>query len=107
MPTINPFNDVESQSLPYPTGIAGQSDLRSIAALEVGTGARSFKGDGSGIWMGANKFEDAPFKVNMQGQLIASGTNGAITVNNVDGRIEFYDAAGIMIGVIGYAQGLF
>jgi len=107
MPIINPFNDIESQSLPHPTNLAGLDDLRSVAALEVGTGARSFKGDGSGIWMGANKFEDAPFKVNMQGQLIASGTNGAITLNNVDGRIEFYDAAGIMIGIIGYAQGLF
>lgn len=71
MPVINPFDDVKVRPLPRQEGIAGFDDFRRIAAIEVGTGDIAFKADQSGIWLGGNKFADAPFSVNMAGQLAA------------------------------------
>jgi len=72
MPIINAFNDVKRKPFPQPEGIGGFDDLRSIAALQVGAGNRAFKSDESGIWLGAHKWADAPFKVDMQGNLVAT-----------------------------------
>jgi len=83
---INAFNDIPAKALPQPQGIGGLTDLRSVAALQVGSGSKAFKSDDSGIWLGAKKFADAPFSVTMAGVVTASGfivTGGAATdVNN-------------------------
>ena len=99
---INPFNDIESQSLPSIDSLAGQDDLRSVAALEVGTGARSFKGDSSGIWMGADKFADAPFKVDMDGNIYIESADGKLVIDADNNRIVIYDASGIPRVLLGY-----
>ena len=69
---INAFNNIPSKPLPQPEGVAGMGNLTNTAAIQIGTGIRSFKGDSSGIWLGANTFANAPFSVDMQGNLIAS-----------------------------------
>ena len=75
MSIINPFNDVERKQLPSQNNIAGQDNLSSVSSIAVGVGSQAFKGDSSGIWLGANKFEDAPFSVNMAGHVIATSAD--------------------------------
>ncbi len=72
MPVIEAFNDIVSKPFPRLEGLAGMADLRDVAAIQVGVGARAFKGDESGIWLGANKWADAPFRVDMNGNMVAS-----------------------------------
>ncbi len=72
MPIIQAFNNIKRKPLPQTRGIGGFDDLRSIMALQVGVGNRAFKSDESGIWLGAHKWADAPFRVNMQGDMVAS-----------------------------------
>ncbi len=63
--------NIPQKSLPQPDDLRGFDDLRRTSALEVGTGGRAFKADESGIWLGGNKFTDAPFSVDMEGALAA------------------------------------
>lgn len=50
-------------------------DLTNTAALQIGSGSRVFRGDQSGIWLGAAKFIDAPFSVDMDGNLVATSAD--------------------------------
>lgn len=48
----------------------------SGGALQVGgLGARAFRVDDSGIWLGAQEFADAPFSVDMAGNVVASSAD--------------------------------
>jgi len=69
---IDAFNNVPNKPLPQSEGVAGMGNLTNTAAIQIGIGNRAFKADQSGIWLGANTFADAPFSVDMQGNLIAS-----------------------------------
>ena len=122
------FNDITAKKLPRTQGIGGLSDLRSIAALQVGVGSRAVKSDESGLWLGANKFVDAPFSVDMQGNLVASsatfsayiskaGTSQALTgdfnlndanvkIDGANKRILINDGTNDRI-LIGYQSGGF
>lgn len=118
------FNDVKRVPLPFETGqVKGQANLSNLGALNIGHGAQGFRADQSGIWLGAEKFADAPFSVDMAGNLIASsatfgqyisktGTSqvlsGDFTLNDnnvkVDGvnkRITIGDGSNTLI-LIGY-----
>ena len=67
------FNDIERKDLPEkPEGIGGAQYLDNLSALQIGFGSKVFRGDRSGIWLGAEKFADAPFSVDMLGNVIAS-----------------------------------
>jgi hypothetical protein len=72
MADINPFNDIADNGIQTSTDFYGQDLLDNVAAIKVGAGARAFKADESGIWLGANKFEDAPFSVDLDGNVIAT-----------------------------------
>ena len=48
------------------------SNLTNIQTLQAGAGSRVMRADEDGLWLGAEKFVDAPFKVDMSGNLIAS-----------------------------------
>lgn len=50
--------------------------LGGITELEVGTGQNSFKLNREGLWMGADRYEDAPFKVDMDGNVTLSPSLG-------------------------------
>jgi len=66
----NVFVDVKSREFtPEQAGGLGFSNLGS---MQIGEGSQVFRGDRSGIWLGANTFADAPFSVDMQGNLIST-----------------------------------
>ena len=50
----------------------GSTLLPNLQELQIGAGNQAFKADSSGIWLGANKFKDAPFSVDMNGNIVAS-----------------------------------
>lgn len=52
-------------------------DTLNVAAMNVGFGDTCFKSDDQGIWLGADRFTTAPFRVTMAGALTA--TSATIT----------------------------
>jgi len=107
------FIDIEDRGLPIPQGLKGQQYLDKVQAMQIGSGAKVFRGDESGIWLGAKKFADAPFSVDMLGNVVASsgafgqyisktGTaqnmtgsinvaNNRVLIDGVNGRIVVHD----------------
>lgn len=75
MPIIQAFNDIEKRDLPVKEGIAGSDVLDNILSMQVGNGSQVFRSDQSGIWLGASKFADAPFSVDMEGNLVATSAD--------------------------------
>lgn len=70
------FNDVKNKSITASSDVVNTSLLDNITSMKIGTGAQCFKADQySGIWLGANKFADAPFSVDLDGNVIASTLN--------------------------------
>lgn len=70
---IDAFNDIELIPLPQKEGkIAGMDYLDRVNAMQVGQGSKVLRVDESGIWLGAKKFANAPFSVDMLGNVIAS-----------------------------------
>lgn len=47
----------------------------NVGGISIGSGSKSFRADSSGIWMGADKWEEAPFRVDMNGNMTASSAN--------------------------------
>lgn len=69
---INPFNDVKEVAITSPSSdYFGKQIFDNLTSLKIGDGALAFKADESGIWLGGNKFADAPFSVDMAGNIIA------------------------------------
>lgn len=68
------FNDVPNVDPSDPTGgvVAGSMIADNLTSLQVGAGTKIFRGDASGIWLGAIKWANAPFRVDMSGNLYAS-----------------------------------
>jgi hypothetical protein len=67
------FNDVKNKSITASSDVVNTSLLDNITSMKIGTGAQCFKADQySGIWLGANKFADAPFSVDLDGNVIAN-----------------------------------
>lgn len=67
---VDAYNNVPDVSLNE--NVTYGKDTLNVAAMNVGFGDTSFKSDDQGIWLGANFFEDAPFKVTMAGALTAT-----------------------------------
>jgi len=99
----SPFTDVKSKPLFTDQGkINGSSYLKDLRKLSVGVGGEAVKADRSGLWAGANRFADAPFKINMLGQLFAQSTGGQIQIDTPNNRIVIYDASGVPRILIGF-----
>ena len=62
---IEAFKDVKESSVDLIDSllINGELNLSNIGAMQIGSGDKVFRGDQSGIWLGAAKFADAPFSV--------------------------------------------
>ena len=82
MDTLDVFNDVTEGTLPTKTAdsVAGNSYLSNLAGMQIGSGNQVFHGDGSGIWLGASKFVDAPFSVDMDGNISSKSATGVAGV---------------------------
>ena len=68
-----------------------QTDLdnynQDLAYLQVGSGEKVIRSDQSGLWAGGGKFAQAPFRVNMQGGVVASDAKFVGTVQGSSGYI--------------------
>lgn len=65
----------EFYNIPYkapPRSENGQSMLDNVAQLQVGFGNRVLRSDRSGFWLGDAKFNNAPFRVDHEGNAIAN-----------------------------------
>lgn len=83
----DPFTEVEDKPYTPATGsVNGLTVLNNLLSLQLGSGASMFGADSSGIWLGAEKFEDAPFKVDMNGNLYFKSANGQMIFDNANNR---------------------
>jgi len=64
------FIDVEERGIE--TEVADGNQAINTGSVAIGQGSKVFRGDQSGIWLGASLFADAPFSVDMEGNLVAS-----------------------------------
>jgi hypothetical protein len=80
MTTLNPFSDVKDVNLPS-LGDVGQTTSPNVASIQIGKGDVSFKADQSGIWLGANKFTNAPFSVDMLGTMALKNIDGDLILS--------------------------
>ena len=72
MAEINPYIAIPEQA-----DFISESDLDNgifdnVNSFQIGYGERVMRADSSGLWMGAEKFVDAPFSVDMEGNMIAT-----------------------------------
>lgn len=69
-------------------------------SITIGSGNNVFRADTQGIWAGNGNFSNAPFRVNMQGQLVANNAqiSGSITSSTITGGTII--GAGIIGGYI-------
>ena len=98
------FNFVENKPLSDVTGkVNGLDYLGRVAGMSVGEGSKTMKADESGLWLGALRFADARFSVDMDGNLtISSATSGArITISASNKNIIVNDGTNDRV-IIGY-----
>jgi hypothetical protein len=94
---INPFIDNIGIQV-EPVDNYGGVSLQNLMDLQIGAGAQAFKADSSGIWLGADRFVDARFSVDMNGNLrITNGAQSSLLTAEV---IVFY-ASGLANIIIG------
>lgn len=75
MADTNYFKDQDIKDLPLPDGTEsrfGSDFLNATKQFQVGIGSQVLRADQSGLWLGAATFADAPFSVDMQGNVIAT-----------------------------------
>ena len=91
--TINPFTNIPYLELPTPDDKkAGSSFISDVRELQVGQGgAEVFRADRQGIWLGAETFAAAPFKVGMNGVPVVPG----LVVGTNVGLGTAQDSAGV------------
>lgn len=65
---------------------ADGTDHINVAAANVGDGARALKIDQSGLWLGAEKWADAPFRVDMAGNATMSSISLSGYVEDTGGQ---------------------
>ena len=63
--------------------------FKNLKELKIGAGSTQFKADGNGIHLGAEKFEDATFSVDMQG---SGKFTGQVTITGGSGIANLTDA---------------
>lgn len=73
---VNPFTDVPYTPLPQPVNQT-QQVFSDVQTLNVGNGNTVLRADKSGLWLGAERFIDAPFSVDMLGNAIVNSLTAA------------------------------
>lgn len=68
--------------------------FNTLEELSVGKGTKAFKADPSGLWLGGNLFSEAPFRVDMLGNVVANsilinGLGGDIIAGAINGDGDF------------------
>ena len=89
--TIDPFFNVPKRGLPVNDEI---KSLSKVQQIQAGSGSRAFKADSQGIWLGSNKYEDAVFRVGMDGTIYIKSTSGGyILIDGPNQRLIVNDGA--------------
>ena len=92
--------------MPYnPTPVTDY--IKDLRKLSVGVGSEAVKADRSGLWAGGNKFADAPFSIDMQGNMYSRSPSGNMVRDTVNVRDIIYDENGIPVILIGRHVGRF
>jgi len=83
---------------------ASDGEIGRFKEATFGEGINSFRADSQGIWLGAETFGAAPFRIDMQGNmyLISQVTSGYIMIDAENSRIIVNDGKNDLI-VIGDA----
>lgn len=79
----------------------GKQLLKLLWSLLIGGGTTVFGADISGIWLGAKRWVDAPFRVDMNGNLTATSVNisgGSVSGITISDYLAL--AGGTMLGFI-------
>jgi hypothetical protein len=61
----------------------GQTSLDNLATMQIGFGEKAFHADASGIWLGAVKFNDAPLRADMTGNLHLENADITLSKNGI------------------------
>lgn len=71
------FNDIEPLIQPLKEGVAAGSEyLQNVSSLKAGSGNQVFRFDAnSGMWLGGKTFAEAPFSVDMEGNMFGSSVD--------------------------------
>ena len=78
---IDPYQNYEMVPQEPANGTYGNELLNSVKSLQVGFGAKVLRVDRDGLWLGAETFATAPFKVDMLGNITATSlSSGYIPV---------------------------
>lgn len=64
------FKDIETYSSPEIP--EGYQSFEKAKTMQIGFGSKVFRGDRRGIWLGAEEPADAPFWVDMEGNMVAT-----------------------------------
>ena len=75
---INPFTDI-----PSVVREDAPPRLENLTSMSVGVGARAFRVDKNGMWMGAEKWSDANVRIDMDGNAYIAGVF-SMTLNDLD-----------------------
>src|SRR3990172_3859442 len=108
---VDPFPETpESKpiSLEIINGLISSSTqfLRNVKELAVGFGEDVFRVDRQGICLGAAKFEDGPFRVNMQGDLVAASAIITGTIYASSGTIGGFEIGSDYVRDVANSMGL-
>ena len=104
---INPFYDIDELKQRVDNQQMAIDSLRNLKEMSVGEGSKVMRLDSSGIWLGAEKFADAPFSVDMEGNVIASTLSLSQYLSKTDtsqtltGSINVGDSTIVVDGVNG------
>jgi len=77
------FVDVKERSIEPLT--AEGTQYANFASMAIGEGSQSFRSDQQGMWLGAEKFVDAPFSVSMAGAVTMTSATITGYVEDVGG----------------------
>ncbi len=77
----------------------GKVDMTRVRSLQVGYGSRVLRIDRDGLWIGAKRFADAPFSVDMDGNMVATSLDlsGYLQIGEALGDIGLGNITGTYI----------
>ena len=73
-----------------------RSNEGNFQVIQVGAGSKSFKMDQQGFWLGADSFEDAPFKIDMDGNITVE--KGTLSIGSGDNIFKVNAEGDLWIG---------
>jgi hypothetical protein len=101
----------------------GRWSLRNLKELLVGAKDRFFGVDSRGLWLGSRDYDDAPFRVNMRGEIeaatldtdivtaksvVTSTTGQRVEIQDTTNTVRFFNSANDLVlqfmGVTDYTQ---